>query len=161
MAWNYLKTRVRKNKLPRGEISITIAQKDSSKVEICVADNGAGIDPEKVKAAAMKQGCLSPDEAANLSEEEARKVIFRSGISTSPIITNISGRGLGLAIVQEKVEKLGGALLLEAQPEAGATFRLILPLTLATFRGTLIQVGQRNFVIPTVNLERVARVKSG
>ncbi len=79
-----------------------------------MADNGAGIDPEKVKAAAIKQGYLTSDEAANLSEEEARKVIFRSGISTSPIITNISGRGLGLPIVQEKVEKLGGALLLEA-----------------------------------------------
>jgi two-component system, chemotaxis family, sensor kinase CheA len=151
--------RVRKNKSPRGRILITIAQKDSSKVEICVADNGAGIDPEKVKAAAIKNGYLTSDEAANLSEAEARRVIFRSGISTSPIITNISGRGLGLPIVQEKVEKLGGALLLEASPETGTSFRLILPLTLATFRGTLIQIGNRTFVIPTANLERVARVK--
>jgi two-component system chemotaxis sensor kinase CheA len=151
--------RVRKNKPARGQISITIAQKDSSKVEICVMDNGSGIDPEKVKVAAIKYGCLSPDEATNLKSEEASKLVFRSGISTSPIVTNISGRGLGLAIVQEKVEKLGGALLLENHPDAGTTFRLVLPLTLATFRGTLIQVGQRTFVIPTANLERVARVK--
>ena len=68
--------RVRKKKPARGQISITIAQKDSGKVEICVMDNGAGIDPEKVKVAAIKHGCLLPDEAANLKPEEARQAHF-------------------------------------------------------------------------------------
>lgn len=141
-----------------GRLSITIAQKDSGKVEICVADDGAGIDPKKVKAAAVKQGVLSPAEAEQLTPQEARQLILRSGISTAPIITTISGRGLGLAIVQEKVEKLGGSLQVEAVPNGGTAFRLILPLTLATFRGTLILVSQRLFVIPTTQLERVVRV---
>jgi len=152
--------RTRRHKPVSGRLSITIAQRDSGKVEICVADDGVGIDPEKVKAAAVKQGLLTAAEAEGLSDAEARQLIFRSGISTAPIITTISGRGLGLAIVQEKVEKLGGSLQVEAGPTNGTIFRLILPLTLATFRGTLIQVGQRLFVVPTTYLERVVRVKA-
>ncbi len=151
--------RARRHKPVQGRLNIAIAQKDSGKVEICVADDGVGIDPEKVKAAAVKQGFLSAAEAEGLTADEARQLIFRSGISTAPIITTISGRGLGLAIVQEKVEKMGGSLQVEAVPTGGTIFRLVLPLTLATFRGTLIQVGQRLFVIPTTHLERVARVK--
>ncbi|MGQ9920336.1 MAG: hybrid sensor histidine kinase/response regulator [Desulfobacca sp.] len=152
--------RTRRGKPAPGRLSITIAQRDSGKVEICVADDGVGINTEKVKAAAVKQGLMSAAEAEALTAEEARQLIFRSGISTAPIITTISGRGLGLAIVQEKVEKLGGSLQVEAGPMGGTIFRLILPLTLATFRGTLIQVSQRLFVVPTTYLERVARVKT-
>ncbi len=151
--------RARRHKPAVGHLSITIAQRDSGKVEICVADDGVGIDQAKVKAAAIKKGLLAAPEVEALTAEEVRQLIFRSGISTSPIITTISGRGLGLAIVQEKVEKLGGSVQVEAVPTGGTIFRLILPLTLATFRGTLIQVGQRLFVIPTIHLERVARIR--
>ncbi len=150
--------RRRRQKPPRGCLSITVAQRDSGKVEICVADDGAGIDPEKVKAAAVRQGVISAAEAESLTPAEARQLIFRSGVSTSPIITTISGRGLGMAIVQEKVEKMGGSLQVEDVPTGGTIFRLILPLTLATFRGTLIEAAQRLFVIPTAQLERVTRV---
>lgn len=152
--------RVRNGKPEQGQLSITIAQRDSGKVEICVADDGCGINPERVKAAAVKHGLLTQAEADALSPEEAQQLIFRSGVSTSPIITTISGRGLGLAIVQEKVEKLGGTLHVESVQGQGTVFRLILPLTLATFRGTLIKVSDRLFVIPTTHLERVVRVKA-
>jgi two-component system chemotaxis sensor kinase CheA len=151
--------RQRRGKPTPGRLSITIAQKDSGKVEIAVADDGRGLDPDKIKAAAVKKGIITPVEAEALTPAEARLLIFRSGVSTSPLITTISGRGLGMAIVQEKVEKLGGSIQVESETGAGTVFRLILPLTLATFRGTLIQVGQRLFVIPTVHLERVVRVK--
>ena len=79
-------------------------------------------------------------------------------MSTSPIITDISGRGLGLAILREKAEKLGGAYAVETKPGAGTTFRLVLPITMATFRGTLVRLGRRLFVIPTRNVEQVRRV---
>jgi len=150
--------RRRRGKPVPGRLSITIAQRDSGKVEISVADDGSGLDPEAIKAAALKKGIISPAEAEALTPTEARFLICRSGVSTSPIITTLSGRGLGMAIVQEKVAKLGGSLQVESETGAGTIFRLILPLTLATFRGTLIQVAQRLFVIPTVHLERVVRV---
>lgn len=85
-------------------------------------------------------------------------MIFQSGFSTSQIITDISGRGLGLAIVQEKVERLGGIVAVESRPGAGATFCITLPLMLATFRGVLVRVGEHRFVIPALSVERVIRV---
>jgi two-component system, chemotaxis family, sensor kinase CheA len=85
--------------------------------------------------------------------------IFQSGVSTSPIITDISGRGLGLAIVKEKVEKLNGSLSVSTEPGRGTSFRIILPLTLARFHGVTVRTGEHLFVLPTSNVERAVRVK--
>jgi two-component system chemotaxis sensor kinase CheA len=150
--------RAQKGKPAHGAISIAIAQKDGGKIEVAVADDGAGIDVAKVKAAAAKLGEVSAEEAKRLDEREALALVFRSGISTSTIITDLSGRGLGLAIVREKVERLGGAVALETRVGAGTTFRIVLPLTLATFRGILVRASERLFVIPAVSVERAARV---
>lgn len=152
--------RVQKNKPPRGTLTITVSQKDSRWVEVVVADDGAGIDPIQVRNVAVRLGVITPEAAANLTETEALDLIFGSGISTSPIITDLSGRGLGLAIVREKVGKLGGTISLETQPDVGTTFRLSLPLTLAGFRGVTVRVNDQTFVIPTVNVERVMRVRA-
>ncbi|MGB7543617.1 MAG: response regulator, partial [Burkholderiales bacterium] len=84
--------------------------------------------------------------------------VFQSGVSTSPIITDVSGRGLGLAIVREKVERLGGSVAIESRPGAGTRLRIALPLTLATFRGVIVRAGERLFVIPAASFERVVRV---
>lgn len=152
--------RQQKRKPRHGTISVYICQKDSGKVEILIGDDGAGIDLAKVKAAARKLGILSAEGAEKLGEQEATALIFQSGVSTSPIITDVSGRGLGLAIVREKVERLGGDITLESRPEAGTSFRIVLPLALATFRGVLVRAGEHLFVIPTINVERVTRVAS-
>lgn len=150
--------RARKNKSPRGRVTMAIAHKNGSKVEILVSDDGGGVDTAQVRAAAVRLSLVSPEAVETLSEQEALALIYQSGLSTSPLITDLSGRGLGLAIVQEKVEKLGGAISLETQPEAGTTFRLLLPLTLVTFRGLLVRVDDHRFVLPTTHVERVARV---
>jgi two-component system chemotaxis sensor kinase CheA len=81
--------------------------------------------------------------------------MFQSGVSTAPIITDLSGRGLGLAIVREKVERLGGTIEVETREGRGTTFRLLVPLTLATFRGIVVRVADHSFVIPTLGIERV------
>ena len=148
-------------KPPQGMISIAISQKDGGKIELAVADDGAGIDVGKVKAAAAKLGKASAEETDRLEEREALALVFRSGVSTSPIITDLSGRGLGLAIVREKIERLGGAVTLATRVDAGTTFRIVLPLTLATFRGVLMRAGERLFVVPASSVERVARVAAG
>jgi two-component system chemotaxis sensor kinase CheA len=142
-----------------GTLTLAVSQLDGSKVEIVLADDGAGIDVEKVKASAVRAGALSEEDAGALSEQAALALIFNSGISTSPIITEISGRGLGMAIVHEKVEKLGGQIGIEAARGVGTTFRIVLPVTLATFKGILVSAGGQSFVIPTAKIERIARVR--
>jgi two-component system chemotaxis sensor kinase CheA len=150
--------RAGKGRSPHGTITLAIAHKDSGKIEILVADDGAGIDAARVKAAARKLGVVSAEEAERLGEQEAQGLAFQSGVTTNPIITDVSGRGLGLAIVREKAERLGGGVALESHPDSGTAFRITLPLTLATFRGVLVRVGEHAFVIPSINVERVTRV---
>ena len=152
------KQREASGKPPRAVIRIAISPKSADKVEIVVSDDGAGIDVHKVRAAAVKLGVLSEEDAGQMNEQQASSLTFRSGISTSPIITEVSGRGLGLAIVQEKVERVGGTVTVESQPGVGTTFRLVLPLTLARFRGILVRVGESFFVLPTRHVQKVLRV---
>jgi len=150
--------REHKGKPAHATLTIAVAHKDGSKVEILIADDGTGIDVAKVKAAAAKLGMMSAEELGKLNEREALALVFQSGLSTSPIVTDLSGRGLGLAIVRERVERLGGTIALETQPDRGTSFRIVLPLTLATFRGVLVRAGDRMFIIPAVSVERVALV---
>ena len=150
--------RAEKGKPAQGTIAIDIAQYDSGRITIAVSDDGAGMDAAKLKSAALKMELVSAAEAEKLGEQEALALAFRSGISTSQTITDISGRGLGLAIVREKVERMGGDVALESGIGRGTTFRITLPLTLATMRGVLVRAGDQRFVIPALGVERVARV---
>ncbi|MHB1657620.1 MAG: hybrid sensor histidine kinase/response regulator [Burkholderiales bacterium] len=152
--------RGKKQKPPHGTISVAISQQDSGKVEIHIADDGAGIDAERVKDAASKLGIVSPEAAQSLGEAEALALVFQSGISTSPLITDVSGRGLGLAIVRQKVERLGGSVAIESHPGAGTEFRIVLPLTLANFQGVTVRAGGHLFIIPAIHVQRVVRVAS-
>ncbi|MDD2734134.1 MAG: response regulator [Desulfuromonadaceae bacterium] len=147
-----------KGKPPRGTISVTVLPKDD-KVELTISDDGGGIPLEDVRSALLESRTLSGDTVAELSNPELLNYVFQSGITTSPIITEISGRGLGLAIVREKVEKLGGTVSVETATDFGTTFRIVLPLTVATFRGILVRLGERLFVLPAMYVARVLRVK--
>ncbi len=153
-------TRIAQNKPGTGTIKVSIKQVNGNKVEILVADDGAGVDLEKVKKAAVKRGFISGDQAQVLDDETAMSLIYKSEISTSPIVTDLSGRGLGLAIVREKVDKLGGKKFTRNLPGQGAEFRIIIPITLATFRGLLLRVEEQWFIVPTVNVEQAARIRS-
>ncbi|MDA8412817.1 MAG: response regulator [Desulfobacteraceae bacterium] len=150
--------RIVKAKPRRGLISVDVIPGDN-RVEVVITDDGAGIALERVRAAVLKLGTHSREKVAELSDRELLPFVFQSGVTTSPIITEISGRGLGLAIVREKVEKLGGTISLESRSDAGVRFRMVLPLTLATFHGVLVRVGEDVFVIPTMHVERTVRLK--
>ncbi|MBI2413782.1 MAG: response regulator [Deltaproteobacteria bacterium] len=143
----------------RATIKISVAHLDGNRAEITVSDDGAGIDAQKVREAALKSGLVTGEEAGALTNEEALPLIYASGVSTSPIITDISGRGLGLAIVREKVERLGGSIALETAKGAGTAFRMILPLTVATFRGVLVETEGHTLIIPTGSIDRTLRVR--
>jgi two-component system chemotaxis sensor kinase CheA len=147
------------NKPAQGTLTLIVSQVAGGKVEMVISDDGRGIDLEKVKAAAIKQGLLAVVEAKDLSQAEAAALIFQSALSTSATVTELSGRGLGMAIAQEKAEKLGGKIWVETSPHNGSTFRILLPLTLATFRGVLVAVADQVFIVPTMNVERVVRVE--
>lgn len=154
--------RRRAGKPAQGRITIDVAPKDGNRVELLVADDGAGIDLARVRAAAGKLGLVAPEAPpANGPEAHATLgLIFESGLTTSSILTDLSGRGLGLAIVREKVERLAGTVTVE-QPAAGGTlFRVVLPTSLATFRGLRVAVGEREFVLPARSVERVLRVRA-
>jgi two-component system chemotaxis sensor kinase CheA len=153
--------RVMANKLPRGSIGLAISQEEGNKVEILISDDGDGIDTAEVRRAAVKQGLLGDGEGGQLSEDEAIALAFRPEISTSPIVTSISGRGLGLAIVKEKVQRLGGRIEVQTRKGLGTSFRIKLPLTLATFRGILVESAGQQFVLPVANVDRVSRVSPG
>jgi two-component system chemotaxis sensor kinase CheA len=143
----------------RGSVTITVKPAEGNRVELMVADDGSGIDTGKVAKAAERLGLIAADGTAQLSEADSTGLIFHSGLSTSPIITDLSGRGLGLAIVREKVEKLGGTITVTSKPGAGTTFRMLVPLSLSTFRGVLVDVAGKRFVLPTASVARVTRVR--
>ena len=151
--------RERKGKPGRGRVTVALSQVSGSRVEVIVADDGAGVDLAAVKAAAVQRGLASAEEAEELDEQGTLGLAFQSDVSTSRIITDLSGRGLGLAIVREKVENLGGSVSVETGPETGTSLRILLPLTLATFRGILVEAAGQSFIIPTANVERVVRVR--
>lgn len=153
--------RISLKKGEKGTIKIVVSQLDNRKLEILITDDGMGIDVNKVKESAVSAGVILQEDADSLSEYEVMSLIFRSGVSTTPVITDISGRGLGLAIVREKIEKLNGSIILESHINKGTTFRIILPVTIATFRGINVSVSDQIFVIPLINVEQVIRVKRG
>jgi len=152
--------RRRAEKPVRGTITLAASPINGNKVHLLVSDDGSGIDTEKVTASAVAHGLLSADEARQLGEVEAGRLIFEPDVSTTPIVTRLSGRGLGLAIVREKAEKLGGTVSVETEPRRGTQFSIVLPSTLATFRGILVEAAQQLFVVPTFHVERVMRVKA-
>jgi two-component system chemotaxis sensor kinase CheA len=151
--------RLQSGKPARATLSIAVSQLNGNSVEIVVADDGGGIDVARLKQSAIKQHVLSEDDAGKLSDAEATALIFQSQVSTSPMITELSGRGLGMAIVREKTERLGGQISVDSHRGAGTRFTIVLPLTLATFRGILVETGGASFVVPTANVERVARIR--
>ena len=150
--------RQRRNKPVRGVISVTVSLIGSSRIEIVVTDDGTGIDTARLAAEAARQRIVPQAEANRMGREELLELAFTSGVSTTPLITDISGRGLGLAIVREKVEKLGGTVTLVSEPLRGTSFRMVLPLTLSTYRGVLVRVGEQTFIVPAAGVERVTRV---
>jgi len=152
--------RLKIKKPSHGTIALNFIAIDSRHLEISISDDGAGINLDKVISAAIKAGIISKDIVEKISAQETLAIIFKSGITTSPLITDISGRGLGLAIVHEKVEKLGGTVSVESKSNMGTTFRLLLPLTLSTFRGVLVRTGEHFFFIPSANVKAAVRVSA-
>lgn len=145
-------------KRQQGQLAIALTALEGGRVELCLKDDGAGIDPNQVRAAAVRSRLLTAQESQALGDDEALQLIFRSGLSTSPMITRISGHGMGLAVVQERVNQLGGQIDLKTRLGEGTTFRMVLPASIATFRGLLVREDGRPFLLPIDAVERAFRL---
>lgn len=135
-----------------------IATHEENHVVIIVQDDGRGIDPERVQAAAIKKGLISAERARELGEQEAIQLLFASGFSTADQVTDVSGRGVGLDVVRKNIERVGGRIEVESKIGVGTTFRLLLPLTLATIRALLIEVGRDILALPLSTIAETLRV---
>jgi len=153
--------RLQNGKPAKATLTIAVKQDESGKVEINIYDDGAGIDVSKVTAAAVKSGSISKLEAQSMTEADKIDLIFQSALSTSPIITEISGHGLGMAIVKENVGNLGGRIEVDTMAGAGTRFKIFLPVSIATFQGVLLDTGGTIVTVPKANLLRVLRVDAG
>jgi two-component system chemotaxis sensor kinase CheA len=148
-------------KPPRGRIGVTFAPQEGRRVGVRVEDDGVGIDVARVRAGAVRARLMSLEEAEALSDSAALDLIFSSGVSTSAVVTDLSGHGLGMAIVRDAVERLGGQILVETQPGRGTSVLMLLPATVVTFRGLLVRAGQQAFLLPLEALERAVSVAPG
>ncbi|WP_322965192.1 chemotaxis protein CheA [Sphingomonas fuzhouensis] len=134
-----------------GEGVVTLsAAHQSGRIVITVADDGRGIDRARVKAKAIERGIIAPD--AQLSEEEIDNLIFAPGFSTAAVVSNISGRGVGMDVVRKNIQALGGRIGIQSELGKGSSFSLSLPLTLAVLDGMIVTVGDQTFVIPLTHI---------
>lgn len=150
--------RTKKGKNSAGKISIRFSYYDEKKVEILVSDDGAGADPSRIRDAALKCGVITQEDYDLMNDKEILPLVFQSGLTTSRIITDTSGRGLGLAIVLEKVNKIGGTITIDTAVDRGTSFRILLPSRLAAFKGLIVHESQQTFVFPLKNVERAMRI---
>src|ERR1700688_462110 len=134
--------RTRAGKLPQGTLRLA-AYHQGNQVVIEISDDGRGIQVEKVRQRAVSQGLLTPAQAGRLTESETLELILQPGFSTADEITELSGRGVGLDIVQSVIARLKGTVEIETVPDRGTTFRLRLPLTLAIIRALMFRVEER------------------
>jgi two-component system chemotaxis sensor kinase CheA len=149
--------RDRQGKPRRGVVRLE-ARREREMIVIEVADDGRGMDPARIGAAAVEQGLVTPAALAQLSDAEKLELVCHPGFSTAERVTNISGRGVGLAAVKRQVEELRGVLEIGSEAGAGARFRLRLPLTLAIVRALLVGAHGETYAVPFDYIERVREV---
>jgi two-component system chemotaxis sensor kinase CheA len=149
--------RLTSGKPARGTVYLN-AYHQGTQVVIEVRDDGRGIDSARVRQQAVKQGVVSAEEAARLTDQEALNLIFESGFSTAAEITEVSGRGVGMDVVRSVLDKLKGTVNISTQKTRGTTFQLRAPLTLASIQTLLFRVGGRLFAVPLSSVVEISRI---
>ncbi|MDR6873253.1 two-component system chemotaxis sensor kinase CheA [Bosea sp. BE125] len=141
--------RIAAGKNPEGTIKL-VAEHRAGRIVISVTDDGRGIGRDKLLAKAKSRGLVGQDE--KLAPEEIDQLIFAAGLSTAEVISDVSGRGVGMDVVRRNVESLGGRISVDSEPGRGCKFTLALPLTLAVLEGMVIRCGDDRYVIPIASV---------
>ncbi len=144
---------------PRQGTIVLKAFHEGGQVHIEIADDGNGIDANKVGGKAIEKGLITEEQMEKMSEKELVKLIFKPGFSTAQQVSSVSGRGVGMDVVITNIEKLGGSVEIDSVFGQGTTMRLILPLTLAIVSGLIIKVNDEKFIIPEVSIDEMVRIK--
>ena len=144
-------------KNPTGILTLS-AEHEGNNILITIEDDGKGIDPEIIKSKAVSKGLISAEKAKELSKQEILNLIFLPGFSTAEVVTNISGRGVGMDVVKTNVTKLRGIINVESTPGVGTKIIIKLPLTLAIIPGMIVKVKGQSIVIPLNTVLEVLRV---
>jgi two-component system chemotaxis sensor kinase CheA len=129
----------------RGRLSLN-AYHDSGSVVIEVADDGGGLNRDKIRSKALDRGLITPEQV--LEDPDIYRLIFEPGFSTAEAVTNLSGRGVGMDVVKKNIEALRGTIDIDSQPGAGTCIKLRLPLTLAIIDGFLVELANAHYVVP-------------
>lgn len=150
--------RKQSGKNDEGHITLK-AYHSGNHVFIEVADDGAGIDRERVLRKAIKSGIVLEENAHSLTDRQVYELLFSSGLSTSDVISDVSGRGVGLDVVKNKIESLGGNVAVTSRPGEGTTFSIQLPLTLSIISVMLVEVQKEIYAIPLSSIIETAIIK--
>ena len=130
---------------------------EGGQVNIEIADDGRGIDVERLRATAIERGVVTAEHAARMTERQVHDLVFAPGFSTAERVTNVSGRGVGMDVVRTNIERIGGTVDLQSRPGEGTTFRIKIPLTLAIIPALVVGCGGQRYAIPQVSLLELVR----
>ncbi len=151
--------RIAAGKNPAGTIKLS-ADHEGNNITITIEDDGKGIDPEVIKEKAVSKGLISIEKSKELNKQDIFNLIFLPGFSTAEVVTNISGRGVGMDVVRTNVTKLRGLINIESEKGAGTKIIIKLPLTLAIILGMIVKVKDESIVIPLSSVIETVRVHS-
>ncbi len=145
-------------KSEKGTITVR-AEHEGNHIVISVADDGRGMDPEKLKAKAIEKGMITEAQAREMSKTEAFNLVFAPGFSTAAKVTNVSGRGVGMDVVRTNIQKLKGIIEIESEMGKGSKIIIKLPLTLAIIQALLVEVDREVFSVPLESVLEVVRIQ--
>lgn len=146
--------RIKAGKDPGGTITLTAQQKGGN-IVIEILDDGRGLDAAKIRAKAIKVGLISASD--NLEEEALYELIFQPGFSTKEVVTEVSGRGVGMDVVKKSIDGLRGKIDISSTAGRGSSFQFKLPLTMAIIDGMVIRIGEERYIVPTVAMNESLR----
>ncbi len=146
-------------KAAQGHVELS-ARHEGGQVVIEIVDDGGGIDPERIKQKAIERDMISPNDADQMSDREALRLILAPGFSTAEQVSDVSGRGVGMDVVRSNIEKIGGTVDIESKLGQGTRVTLKLPLTLAVMPALILENEDRVFAIPQVDIEELVRIRA-
>ncbi|ELA09747.1 CheA signal transduction histidine kinase [Moraxella macacae 0408225] len=150
--------RIEHGKSRTGLITLEV-QREGSEIVIHLSDDGKGINVDAVRKKAVEQGLISADDTS-LKPLDIMQYIFNAGLSTAKSVSQISGRGVGMDVVQSEVKQLGGVVLVDSEMGKGSRFTMRLPLTVAVSDALVVRAGDKNYAVPLVQIERVLRINT-
>ena len=146
--------RIKTGKSPVGTIRLSASQ-EGDHILLLIEDDGAGMDPEKLKSIAIKRGVLDPEVASRMSDTEAYNLIFAPGFSTKQEISDISGRGVGMDVVKTSINQLNGSIHIHSEKGVGTRLEIKVPLTLAILPTLMVEVAKQTFALPLTSVNEI------